>query len=73
MNVKSAYILGAFILASALILSAAILLRPESGRYVLTLDAEDEPIVTDSVSGSIWFFNSKRGEWRESAEQPWID
>ena len=73
MTNKSAFILGIFILISSLVISSAILFRPEAGKYVLTNEGQNNLIVTDTTSGRIWFFSSSDGKWRESLKRPWID
>ncbi len=73
MNPKSAVTLGLFILISALIISAAILFRPVAGRYVLTHQDQKDFAVTDTTTGRMWFYSASDGNWRESAQRPWID
>ena len=73
MNPKSAVTLGLFILISALIISAAILFRPVAGRYVLTHQEQNNLTVTDTTNGRIWIYSASDGNWRESAQRPWID
>jgi hypothetical protein len=73
MNQKSAAMLGVLILISALLISAAILFRKESGRYQLTHKEQNDLVVMDTARGRIWFFSSSDGKWRESAQRPWLN
>jgi hypothetical protein len=73
MNQKSAAILGVLILISALLISATIVFRKESGRYQLTHKPQNDLVVMDMASGRIWFYSSQDGKWKESAQRPWLN
>ena len=73
MNQKSAAILGVLILISALLISAAILFRKESGRYQLAHKEQNDLVVMDTTRGRIWFFSSSDGKWKESVQHPWLN